>query len=294
VHGLGHGDHVETTEEQGKRIESGHLVVHVLVSVSVVLSSVVRNTVSGQVGHEESSELLINLNNTVNEVVDELLELVDKEVSEVVEGLEEILEGLGQLGEVKLHDLLGGHVLSVVESLDGSSEGRSLDVSNLLGLVPLEVEAGGGGVHLTKVLDEARVLMELLLGGVASVILLEDVEDVEDGTENVDRVLNNSLLEALTEQASLLVVRAPDLLVVHLLVDLAGVLVLEDEIDDLSGDGVVLLKGNRKRIFLPGLDEVLDLLERAVHPLAEALIGHDVTALLIVALSPGLNGSLSE
>jgi hypothetical protein len=294
VHGLGHGDHVETTEEQGERIESGHLVVHVLVSVSVVLSSVVRNTVSGQVGHEESSELLINLNNTVNEVVDELLELVDKEVSEVVEGLEEILEGLGQLGEVKLHDLLGGHVLSVVESLDGSSEGRSLDVSNLLGLVPLEVEAGGGGVHLTEVLDEARVLMELLLGGVASVILLEDVEDVEDGTENVDRVLNNSLLEALTEQASLLVVRAPDLLVVHLLVDLAGVLVLEDEIDDLSGDGVVLLKGNRKRIFLPGLDEVLDLLERAVHPLAEALIRHNVTALLIVALSPGLNGSLSE
>ena len=151
-----------------------------------------------------------------NERLSELLASSFKLLVSSFQLLEEIinllLNFLDEVVEIWEHELKKANVLVhvfIVGFLDLGVEGLRLDVGSLNGLVPLKVEATDGGSDLTEVIEESVDFGHLLKVGVAGVVGVDELANVEDLTCDLEHVVEDAALHVLHEDALCWVLNAP-------------------------------------------------------------------------------------
>lgn len=205
------------------------------------------------------------------------------------EVLEEFLEGLEDWLKVWEHHDHWVHVLVLlIEFLDGflhlNVESMLLDVLSLDRLIPLVVESSEGGGKLSQISVESVDLRHKLHVGVAGIILSVELEDIEQASDDLEEVVEKSLLKVLHEDALGWVLDAPVLGVILNSLEIALIKVLVDGINHISTDLLDIVDGDGPEVLVKFLLELMDTKELWLHPLSEALVRDGIVVLLVPSL----------
>lgn len=206
----------------------------------------------------------------------------------------DLLEELSEVGE---HELEWVDVLVLVV-LDGvlnlGVEGLLLDVGSLDRLIPLVVEATEGSHQLTDVVGKSVDLRHLLEVGVAGVVGVGKLVDVKDFSEDIEDVVEDSLLHILLEDALAWVLDAPVLEVISDSLEVAGISILVEGINEIITGILNLIDSDRPEVFVSLLLETPDSGEGWLNPVAEAFVGNDVVVLGVPSLDEASVNVLQE
>lgn len=205
-----------------------------------------------------------------------------------------LLEELVDIWEHKLKwvDIL---VLVVIVSiLDLGVESLLLDVGSLNGLVPLEVEATEGGSDLSEVIDESVDLRHMFEVGVADVIGVDHLANIEELTHDLEHVIEDSGLHVLHEDALSWVFNAPVLDIISDSLEVADLGVLVEHIDQLGSDFLDFVNTNRPEVLMDLVVEILGFVNWSLNPGTEALICDNLVVLLVESSDETLVGVLKD
>lgn len=136
-------------------------------------------------------------------------------------------------------------------------ESGLLDVLSLDRLVPLVVESGDSSGEFSHIRVESVELGHLLHVGVAGVILGGELEEVEGASEDLEEVVEESLLKVLEEDALSWVLDAPGLGVITDSLELADIGVLVDGVEEEGTGGLDLLEGDGPEVLMHSVLEVV-------------------------------------
>lgn len=206
----------------------------------------------------------------------------------------EFLEDLVDIWEHKLKRVDVLVLVVLVEFFDLGVEGLSLDMLSGNGLVPLKVKATEGGSDLTEVVDESVELGHLLILGVAGIISIDELANVEEFTHDLENVIENAALHVFHENALSWVLNAPALDVVSDSLEVADFGVLVEHVDQLSSDILDLVNADGPEVLMELVVEILGLVQWSLNPSTEALIGDNFVVLLVESSDETLIGVLEE
>lgn len=249
-------------------LERQWLVQWVVVLVSVVVS-----------WNQGSSELLLSSINLLKH----LLNLLFKTLEELIHIWEHELKWINVL------------VLVVhVQIFDLAVECLFLDVSSLDRLVPLVVETTERGSDLTEIIGKSVKLSHLLEVGVACVIGVHQLADIEKFTHNLEHVVEDTTLHVLTEDALSWVLDAPVLDVVLHSLEVADLGVLVEHVDQIISDVLDLVHVNGPEVLSDLVVEILGPVDWLLNPGTEALISDNFVVLVVETSDEALVGVLHE
>lgn len=201
------------------------------------------------------------------------------------EHLSDFLKKISQIWELELQFFHPVHMSVFLKSLmEFGVELRSLDMCSLTGLIPLVVESIDGVQELSESIRECVDLIHLLLIRVAGILLHQNLEDLNALSHDIEHVVEESVLKSFLESADSWVLKAP---VLHVITDsheLAFLLVLPDEINNIVTKILDLVDGDSPPVIFPLGLEVLPFLVGWVHPSSEALVRDDISVLIVVSL----------